>query len=1175
MKGFVFVGILVLSFVSGALAQVTFHDNCEDAFNSTNCANLGESNVVNIVIPENDNYLADFERINVIEDCSGAGLDFLSVESPRYFSFIAYAESIAFDLEINNIVPASNNELSESGGQVAILKDCTELSGIFQYNFCNGVGFPARVHGDISTSRVLFNFEVGCRYVFLLDGISGSGAEYTITFTNYDSNLTLPFVECLALQNDDCLLLGEDDCSVVTSICENSSFSFSSDTLGDWGCVDYIWTLEDENFSTIESVIIDTVDFHYDSLDIGWYYYSLEAQHECDTITILDSFYVAPVTETYLQDTFICIEAIDDFNWPGNWLGFNGQITEGMDSVFMYAYEDECKCGFNEYLRVTVSESLTQGTYDTLICNSFIPFVYNGEVINGPVQNYVQDLSNLSSLGCDSSVVLNVIYAEIMADVQVIDCEDDSITISAVVNGIPNEVSNYAIIWSDDQGLLGSETELTIGINDAISLSIELDYLGQLCTHEILEDMSFITEGSGDFSIPSYDCYASNDTIIITFDGEAINNPALTINQLSAYTYELVNNQWIFSGMTEDDQVLIEYFSAIEGICSSDTILIDCSLTCIPYQINLLGSTDPICWSAGDPGINLEYIASPTVSVDGEVLWSDGINDLSNPWYPVDNIDSLYTIYFTLEELGCYYYDTMQIEVIAVPIASVVQEELRICGSESIELLQYLDFHIDVNNVDFSGDVENVLIDDGDNLILSWDSPGTKEISFSAYNNPFCPSNEVSITVIVEEPFMEDIFCQAMGADILFYWLDIPCIESWDVYINGDFQGVQSDTFFIATDFPSETNIEIEIIPNGDCACMYDVQTTECTTPDCPDINLSADFLDTLYCENNLPTSLQLMAYDGSVSMNALGVWSGPLMDNEGFIEISQLGVGIHEYTFEYNYDSNCLFSTNVVINIVEVTEIPYEIIQPNCYLMDVGQFYMESLPSNIESTIYIDDEAVEWSSEIDLGMGIHEIQFTDTNGCVQNYEVEIVPVMEPDFELVGETLLIEGETYEYSINSPSTLDSITWSLNDVVLCSGAACDELILSNFDSDIMELCAVCYFSEGCFKEICIELRLQEQTNIFIPNVFSPHADEKNGSWMIGTNVEGFILDEVSVYDRWGNRVYYLYDQMIDGELVLWDGTFAGAPVVAGVYVYKIHYTDETGLAKRIVGDLTLIR
>ncbi len=1175
MKGFVLVGIMMLCVVAGSFAQVTFHDNCEDAYNSADCANLDENNEVSIIIPKNDNYIADFERIDVIPNCSGAGLDFLSVESPRYFTFIAYSENIFFDLEINNIVPAGSNDLSESGGQMAILKDCSALSGIFQFNFCNGAGFPSRVHGDIDIHRELYGiFEIGCRYIVLLDGISGSGADYKITFTNYESDLSLPTLDCVNLQNEDCISTTEVDCNTVPNLCENSSFSFSSDALAQWGCVDYVWTLQDSS-KVIDSAIIDTVDFSYDSLATGWYYYDLEAQHACDTISIIDSFYIAPAAELTLPHVFICAEDIQDFSWPSNWTNFNGQLTAGMDSTFMFSFEDDCKCVFNEYLHVEVSEALVQGNYDTLICNEFIPFVFNGEVINGPVQNYVQDLDGFSGAGCDSSILLNVVYAELSLDIQVVDCEDDSITIMVDVLGIPAEINDYTLSWTSSQGYLGSATTITIGVSDLVSLSVELNYLGQECVHSLLTDEQFVTNDAGDFSIPAYECYSSNDTIIITYVGDAFNNPALVINQLSSYTYDVVNNQWIFTGMTEDDEVLIEYYALINGICSSEIVSISCSLDCVPYDITLVEMANPICWQAGDTGINLEYISMPLVGVDGNVTWSDGNTQLSSPWQPVDNVDSTYTIYFDLEELGCFYKDTMEIVVIAVPELSASENEFTICQTESIELMQFLSFQMDVSTIEYTGDIENIILDNGDELALSWDTPGTKQISFSGFNDVSCPSNMLDLTIVVEEQFAEDIYCEPMGNDIHFDWLGVPCIDSYEVFINGVSQGLQADTFYVASGFPSETMIDIEIIPMGDCACQYQSLTTECSTPDCPDVNLVTDFIDTLYCSNDLPISLQLVAYDGGASMNNLGTWSGPLIDNMGFIEINQLSVGQHDYTFEYVYDSNCLFSANVAITIVEPAVVNYELLQPTCYLMDVGQIYMDSLPSTIESTIMIDNEEFEWNSLMDLDIGLHNVVFTDINGCVINYEMDITSAPEPNFEIDGETLLIADESYMYSISSSSAIDSITWSLNDVVLCSGSLCNQLLLNNFDSELMELCAVCYFSEGCFKEICIELRVQSETNIFIPNIFSPSADETNGKWIIGTNGEDFILDEVSVYDRWGNRVFYRYDEVVNGEVILWDGLFNGQPVVSGVYVYKIHYTDETGLAKRIVGDLTLLR
>ncbi len=86
------------------------------------------------------------------------------------------------------------------------------------------------------------------------------------------------------------------------------------------------------------------------------------------------------------------------------------------------------------------------------------------------------------------------------------------------------------------------------------------------------------------------------------------------------------------------------------------------------------------------------------------------------------------------------------------------------------------------------------------------------------------------------------------------------------------------------------------------------------------------------------------------------------------------------------------------------------------------------------------------------------------------------------------------------------------------------------------------------------------------LFIPNCFTPNGDGINELFEIkGKDIH--CLRSLSVFDRWGNRIYYS-----DTQPLAWDGNKQnGKPAPEGVYVYVVEkYNGE----KR-VGTLTLLR
>jgi len=87
--------------------------------------------------------------------------------------------------------------------------------------------------------------------------------------------------------------------------------------------------------------------------------------------------------------------------------------------------------------------------------------------------------------------------------------------------------------------------------------------------------------------------------------------------------------------------------------------------------------------------------------------------------------------------------------------------------------------------------------------------------------------------------------------------------------------------------------------------------------------------------------------------------------------------------------------------------------------------------------------------------------------------------------------------------------------------------------------------------------------------MPNAFSPNGDGLNDVFRLHPNIKHVKLLNFSVYNRWGNRVFYTED--IEKG---WDGTYNNKPADAGVYYYYVSYTIGYG-NYNFKGDVSLIR
>jgi gliding motility-associated-like protein len=110
-----------------------------------------------------------------------------------------------------------------------------------------------------------------------------------------------------------------------------------------------------------------------------------------------------------------------------------------------------------------------------------------------------------------------------------------------------------------------------------------------------------------------------------------------------------------------------------------------------------------------------------------------------------------------------------------------------------------------------------------------------------------------------------------------------------------------------------------------------------------------------------------------------------------------------------------------------------------------------------------------------------------------------------------------------------------------------------------------------AQGCVGEDSIKVNVSAdllKNDIQIPNAFSPNGDGLNDCF--GVHFLGSVSDlKLSVYDRWGNRVFYT-----NNPDQCWDGTYRGKELKSDLFIYQLSATTMCGeISKR--GTLMLIR
>jgi gliding motility-associated-like protein len=148
-----------------------------------------------------------------------------------------------------------------------------------------------------------------------------------------------------------------------------------------------------------------------------------------------------------------------------------------------------------------------------------------------------------------------------------------------------------------------------------------------------------------------------------------------------------------------------------------------------------------------------------------------------------------------------------------------------------------------------------------------------------------------------------------------------------------------------------------------------------------------------------------------------------------------------------------------------------------------------------------------------------------------------------------GEAPLIV--TFNPDITPSSSCD---WSIN------GQMIDDPSLTPYvfeENGSYVITRVCQSPGGCKDQFSRTINVSGQlAELFIPNSFSPNNDGLNEVF----SVKGFGIEKIKVFvfNRWG-EVLYSWQCL---EECGWDGTYAGAPVPAGVYSIKVEAIDKNG-------------
>jgi gliding motility-associated-like protein len=123
---------------------------------------------------------------------------------------------------------------------------------------------------------------------------------------------------------------------------------------------------------------------------------------------------------------------------------------------------------------------------------------------------------------------------------------------------------------------------------------------------------------------------------------------------------------------------------------------------------------------------------------------------------------------------------------------------------------------------------------------------------------------------------------------------------------------------------------------------------------------------------------------------------------------------------------------------------------------------------------------------------------------------------------------------------------------------------------FDSIGVHCILLKAFNNGCVDTItkCVTVLEDSISSIYLPNAFSPNADDLNDYFaIIYKNITPL---SIHIYNRYGNEVFYR-----GNFSTFWDGYYNGLKCDIGTYFYKIQYLNSKGKLMEKYGDISLVK
>jgi len=204
------------------------------------------------------------------------------------------------------------------------------------------------------------------------------------------------------------------------------------------------------------------------------------------------------------------------------------------------------------------------------------------------------------------------------------------------------------------------------------------------------------------------------------------------------------------------------------------------------------------------------------------------------------------------------------------------------------------------------------------------------------------------------------------------------------------------------------------------------------------------------------------------------------------------------------------------------------------------------------------------------LSAGSYRVTVKDANGCMLTQFYSLKNDSAFHIQASPTVTITLGESTELNVthDAPGSV-SFNWNTTSESSMSCTTCQSTTVTPPYYSYFTVNAT--DDRGCVAKDTVSVFVIADHKLWVPNAFTPNSDGNNDFFQVFGNYKAMKNFGIKIFDRWGEMVFES-----ESPEFTWDGTFKGALMPPGVYVYVL----ETGFIDgsdpvHMKGSLTSIR